>query len=46
VTEDVWDHVTFDWHEIIVHRGGALVTKVGPYDGHLTNTPEGVLCER
>jgi len=24
----------------LVFRGGARVTKVGPYDGHLTNVPD------
>ncbi|WP_439656399.1 DUF6985 domain-containing protein [Lentzea sp. HUAS TT2] len=68
---DVWDHVTFAGHDIlvqrhdeavyvnveaecawevehglqIVFRDGARVTKVGPYDGHLTNTSPEVLYE-
>ena len=30
---EVWEHVTFgrEWHL------GRAITKVGPYDGHLTN---------
>jgi hypothetical protein len=63
--EEVWDHVTFDRHEVTVQRNGegtpvyvsvececaweeehglqlvlregARVTRVAPYDGHLTN---------
>ncbi|MFD9700539.1 DUF6985 domain-containing protein [Lentzea sp. NPDC059081] len=63
--EDVWDHVTFDRHEVTVQRNGEgtpvyisvecectweeehglqlvlregkSVTRVGPYDGHLTD---------
>ncbi|MGW6444376.1 DUF6985 domain-containing protein [Lentzea sp. NPDC055074] len=68
----VWNHVTFDRHDVLVQRDngsvyisleaecewevehglqvvfrdGARVTKVGPYDGHLTNTPPDVVYER
>lgn len=65
---EVWDHVTFDRHQVtvrrngegkpvyvsvecectweeehglqLVFRDGARVTKVGPYDGHLTNASD------